>query len=784
MAELKNRHSLCSSLSRTPHNKETLLRLRPQSAIINKTHEGKLKCSTMSPPVTPSASKDGFVNNGFVNNGAPYPGCFPPNTVPNLPVYDCGSQSATGNPMMVPSNLTQLQASQLESLQQPQLTSVYSGTQVINPNQFVMMTTTTTQMPPQVSLSQRPIPQAQASMWQTTAYGAPSANEFPPFLKSDHNLFLQAYQQNVRALQQNAEALQQAQMQFTKCSEPPNTIVSNQISQPDANIPMQQCVDIINQALKDPQYAAAGQVLLQAMQSSSTYINSLMNQPQKFVQAHQAKPVLSQDTIKTFVLNQEPPFTHMNSVKNPPQKLVQIDEPKTEVSQDTIKTFIPNQQLSFTDMNSVINPPQKLVQVDEPKKEVSQDTIKNFIPNQEFSATHMNSFMNQPRKSVQFDESKSVVSQDTIESFFPNQVFLASNLEHVEREDTDNNDAEEEMWKILLATDDGGVDISHKFTLAPSPSFSGSPTLVDSSSLVETQLSQNASPVKSSTRNHPMKPFPPLSLNNAPVLHKADKVTPARADCGKVKKPPQPRKGPPTAFQFEGSPQQYLMAILKERGYSANRIPNSETGYQSGPTPLQLASFGTQVVKAVNAGDVSKLSSLLDCGLSPNPCNSFGDFIVHLVCKRANIDILQCLVDHGCSLEVRDSFGRTPLHCVAWAGEFCRRSAELILDKNWKQILVEDNHGRWPLDYVRKQDYPIWIEFLRSKMDTYWPIGGTDRNLVPSIKHEEGVATISLDLVSAIANGDVDPEAFADMDEFMRMHYTKGNPNIKDLLTS
>ena len=69
-------------------------------------------------------------------------------------------------------------------------------------------------------------------------------------------------------------------------------------------------------------------------------------------------------------------------------------------------------------------------------------------------------------------------------------------------------------------------------------------------------------------------------------------------------------------------------------------------------------------------------------------------------------------------------------------------------------------------------------------MDVYWPIGGVDRNLLPSVIHEEGVPLISLDLVSAIANGDVDLDTFVVMDESTRMHYSKENPSITDLWTS
>jgi hypothetical protein len=186
-------------------------------------------------------------------------------------------------------------------------------------------------------------------MQEANAFFDPNANASPPFLFYDPNLFVQAYRQNALASQQpqhqpNAQALQQAEMQFTSCVQLPNTVVSNQTPQLDSNAQMQQCAAIINQALKDPQYAAAGQVLLKAMQSSSMFMNGLMNQPQKFVQVEEPKMVMPQYTTKTVVPNQ------VSSFMNPTQNPVQVDKPKavlsheakTVVSQDTTMPFVRN----------------------------------------------------------------------------------------------------------------------------------------------------------------------------------------------------------------------------------------------------------------------------------------------------------------------------------------------------------------------------------------------------------------------------------------------------------
>lgn len=174
------------------------------------------------------------------------------------------------------------------------------------------------------------------------------------------------------------------------------------------------------------------------------------------------------------------------------------------------------------------------------------------------------------------------------------------------------------------------------------------------------------------------------------------------------------------------APQDVLERLLSTRGYgNARRIKADQANYDTMPSPLQLASFGTELVKAIHTSDCDRLSQLLATGLSPNPCNQFRDSIVDLVCKRANAAIFDTLVQHGSDLRVCDGFGRTPLHHCCWASEFCPEIAQAILKVDWKQLLIEDKRGQTPLEYVRADIASDWIEFLEDNANKLFPVGGS-----------------------------------------------------------
>ena len=104
--------------------------------------------------------------------------------------------------------------------------------------------------------------------------------------------------------------------------------------------------------------------------------------------------------------------------------------------------------------------------------------------------------------------------------------------------------------------------------------------------------------------------------------------------------------------QEVSSPQAFLDRMISACGYCTKMFSSLEGGYYCKPTPLQKASYGIRTVQAVRSSDAALLTKLLQCGLSPNPCNAFGESIVHMACRRGDFEILQVLVNAGCSLHL------------------------------------------------------------------------------------------------------------------------------------
>jgi hypothetical protein len=252
------------------------------------------------------------------------------------------------------------------------------------------------------------------------------------------------------------------------------------------------------------------------------------------------------------------------------------------------------------------------------------------------------------------------------------------------------------------------------------------------------------------------------------VVHKAKKTH------AKTKQPTKKQK-----CDDINTPQGYLhlQKLLQNQGHSLPRIKSSDTEYKTVPSELQLASFGSDLVRAIHTSDVSLLSALLGCGLSPNPCNQCGDGILGMVCKKANLPIFQCLLDHGCDLSVVDGFGRTPLHHCCWANTFCKPMVEAILERDPIQLLIEDKHGKTPLEYLGSNIVCDWKSFLDSSVSKYFPAGGRLPQLKsPKINRSNEAPpdpsnNISVDLAKLVSSGYMSPKEVAQMDERTRNTY-------------
>lgn len=230
--------------------------------------------------------------------------------------------------------------------------------------------------------------------------------------------------------------------------------------------------------------------------------------------------------------------------------------------------------------------------------------------------------------------------------------------------------------------------------------------------------------------------------------------------------------------RWEESPQHALVRILESQGHDGDkRVSCNDAGYESTPSPLQLASFGTELVRAVHTSDVELLDSLLSCGLSPNPCNQFRDSILDLVCKRANDKIFLCFLSAGADVRVCDGFGRTPLHHCAWASQFSKKNAEAILERDVLQLFIEDKHGQTPMEYVRSDMAGNWIDFLESKKEIYWSRGSQPQQMKrPKDTRAEGLLpnpenAISVNLARLVSSGKIKPED-ANLHKSLAFSYT------------
>lgn len=211
--------------------------------------------------------------------------------------------------------------------------------------------------------------------------------------------------------------------------------------------------------------------------------------------------------------------------------------------------------------------------------------------------------------------------------------------------------------------------------------------------------------------------------------------------------------------------------MLNTRGYSTNNFCSLDGGYYCKPTPLQKASYGMKVIQAVRASDGELLQAMMDSGLSPNPCNQFGESVVHMVCRRGDYKLLKILVNAGCSLQVTDDFGRTPLHDACWTAEPSFDCVELILNHDARLLHIVDCRGSSPLSYVKREHWKQWIEFFRNKADQYWPnrdiskegeqsppsLAGTAAHSGPLVDPKNA---IPVELAMLIASGKLDPNEF------------------------
>ena len=211
--------------------------------------------------------------------------------------------------------------------------------------------------------------------------------------------------------------------------------------------------------------------------------------------------------------------------------------------------------------------------------------------------------------------------------------------------------------------------------------------------------------------------------------------------------------------------------MLKSRGYCTRNYCSLEGGYYCKPTVLQTASYGTRLIEVIRHSNEDLLKKMLESGISPNPCNAFGESAIHMVCRRGDYKLLKVLKDAGCSLQVTDDFGRTPLHDACWTADPHFEIVEMILDTDERLLHMVDCRGSSPLSYIKRESWAKWIAFFQSKVEKYWPERDISKQgeepppvLCSLAQHSQPIKdpanAIPLDAAQLISSGKMTPDDY------------------------
>jgi hypothetical protein len=137
------------------------------------------------------------------------------------------------------------------------------------------------------------------------------------------------------------------------------------------------------------------------------------------------------------------------------------------------------------------------------------------------------------------------------------------------------------------------------------------------------------------------------------------------------------------------------------------------------PTDEQLDAYSHDLVNAVRRHDIDHLRQLLADGRSFDACNRNGETLLHLACRRGNVETVRFLVrEAAVSPNVQDDMGRTVLHDVCWRPAVdTELMEELVRVASPDLLLQEDRRGHTCFDYARQEHWEEWIQFLSQHSD-------------------------------------------------------------------
>lgn len=168
------------------------------------------------------------------------------------------------------------------------------------------------------------------------------------------------------------------------------------------------------------------------------------------------------------------------------------------------------------------------------------------------------------------------------------------------------------------------------------------------------------------------------------------------------------------------SPVEFLRTLLNNNGTVSYQDQQSYDGsFFTKPNEDEIASYDIDVVDAIRTRDIEKLRTFHKEGKSMNACNRFGESLLHMCCRRGDTELVKFLVEEiRVRLNIKDDYGRTPLHDACWTPTPNFEIMEVIMKaSDTSMLLAPDVRGHTPFDYARREHWGAWIKFFNEKKE-------------------------------------------------------------------
>ncbi len=148
---------------------------------------------------------------------------------------------------------------------------------------------------------------------------------------------------------------------------------------------------------------------------------------------------------------------------------------------------------------------------------------------------------------------------------------------------------------------------------------------------------------------------------------------------------------------------------------------------------------------AITDNDINKVRELASSGvkqiISKMDDDHFGSYPIHVAAKLGNLEIVQCLVEHGADVHVTGNYGETPLHSAVY--ELHIDVARFLLTHGADIDALDDNEFS-PLRAVSRYTSPEALKVLHMLLEN-----GADENTVLTQRHmtDEPVTPVMLEEV-------------------------------------